>query len=393
MTQLIITHSGRFHLDETFAVTLLTYLFSDYKLVRTRESNFLAEEVKNTNSILIDVGWSYNPENQNYDHHMVHNDLLITKKGSILNITLIRQEIRKNIKDYLAKNWIYISEEDSNKFIQKFRSLESNERFEINLEQYKIDYLSQDIKKYLEFIKSTYSVIDPLNKLENIINSPTAYYKEFYNLFDYRKYSSFGLIWKHYGKQVLKTVSKKENLNIKQEYLDELIDIIDIDLVKKVDNLDNGVGNTSSLGSIIENYNTLDTNNHNEQYNAFISATEFLKGYFVRYLKKEVKELEDLKGIQSEYKVGETVQYFSQYYRGIDPFILSTPNDETRFIVFKKDEDKYVLKTLQIWDFQSKELLPSEWLVTKPEGCTFIHPALFISEFNSLESIKNIFNN
>lgn len=309
ITQYVFTHSGRFHLDEVFSYSLLTFLYST-KLIRTRDIEVLQEEVKNKNSILIDVGGSYNPSLQNFDHHMINDDLITTKKGPTCELSNIRQEIKKNIKDYLSKNGIYLSEIDSNKFIQKFRSLESKERELINIEQYKIAYLTKDIVKYLSFIQSEYQIIDPLSKIDSLIESPTLYFKEFYSLFEFRKYSSLGLVWKHYGREILREFLEQDiddegaeryEKELTKE-IDDLWKVIDSDLIIKVDNLDNGIGYGSSLGNIIENYNTLDANDHTEQYEAFLEASEFLKGYFKRYLNKEIKELEDLNSIKSEYK-------------------------------------------------------------------------------------------
>lgn len=400
MIKFIITHNGKFHLDEVFAYSLLTFLYSNIHLIRTRNLTFLETEVKNTESILIDVGWSYTPEFNNFDHHMIDDNLVTTKKTSSLNISLIRQEIRKNIKNYLTKNGIYLSKIDSNKFIQKFRSLEKNEKQNINIEQYKINFLQKDIVKYLTYIKNTYNIIDPLNKIDNLISFPTFYYKEFYNLFDFRKYSSLGLIWKHYGKDILKVILSEDmskESDIKEDFnsfIDKLWKVIDSDIIRKIDNFDNGIGRDSGgfLENIIENFNSLDSDNHREQFTSFIEASKFLKEYFIRYVKKKIQELKDLHLIKIEYKFGEEIQYFSKYFRGVDSYILSIPKDKTKFIVFKKSNKKYILKTLQTSDFQSRELLPADWLNNKPEGCTFIHPALFISEFNSLDSIKKIYS-
>ncbi len=62
---IIITHSGSFHIDELFAVTILDILLNGgYELIRTRDP-----EIIKTGDYVIDVGKIYNPEKNLFDHH------------------------------------------------------------------------------------------------------------------------------------------------------------------------------------------------------------------------------------------------------------------------------------------------------------------------------------
>ncbi|PFH35926.1 putative GAMM1 protein [Besnoitia besnoiti] len=60
------THSGKFHLDEVFATTMLLSLpeYQNARVVRSREPAVLA-----TCDILVDVGAEYDPEKRRFDHH------------------------------------------------------------------------------------------------------------------------------------------------------------------------------------------------------------------------------------------------------------------------------------------------------------------------------------
>ena len=62
--KLIATHDGSFHADDVFAIAILLKLFPSAKIIRTREP----EELKKAD-LRVDVGFKYNFETGDYDHH------------------------------------------------------------------------------------------------------------------------------------------------------------------------------------------------------------------------------------------------------------------------------------------------------------------------------------
>ncbi len=64
--KIIVTHSGRFHADDVFAVAALRMLpeFKCAKLVRTRDEKWFAK-----GDVVVDVGGIYDPEKNRFDHH------------------------------------------------------------------------------------------------------------------------------------------------------------------------------------------------------------------------------------------------------------------------------------------------------------------------------------
>lgn len=62
----LITHSGGFHADELLSSVILTKLFPNAELLRTRDRDWLTPSL---NKIIYDVGGDYNADNQIYDHH------------------------------------------------------------------------------------------------------------------------------------------------------------------------------------------------------------------------------------------------------------------------------------------------------------------------------------
>lgn len=64
----LITHSGRFHADDVCAAVILTSMFPEAEVIRTRDDALIASMIGR--AIIFDVGKRYLPEDQIYDHHM-----------------------------------------------------------------------------------------------------------------------------------------------------------------------------------------------------------------------------------------------------------------------------------------------------------------------------------
>jgi len=60
---MLVTHSGRFHADEVFAISMVK-MVEDRQIVRSRD-----DEVIKQADIVLDVGAEYNPETLRFDHH------------------------------------------------------------------------------------------------------------------------------------------------------------------------------------------------------------------------------------------------------------------------------------------------------------------------------------
>lgn len=60
----IVTHNGRFHTDDIFAVATLLLVYPDAEVVRSRN-----EEVIKSGDIVVDVGFVYDPKAKRFDHH------------------------------------------------------------------------------------------------------------------------------------------------------------------------------------------------------------------------------------------------------------------------------------------------------------------------------------
>ena len=64
MTHRIATHNGSHHADDTFGVAVLTALFPDHVLLRTRDPDAIARA-----DFAVDVGGEWDPARGRFDHH------------------------------------------------------------------------------------------------------------------------------------------------------------------------------------------------------------------------------------------------------------------------------------------------------------------------------------
>ena len=62
----LVTHSGGFHADELLSSVVLTRLFPQARLVRSRAAEWITPA---TDRIIYDVGGAYDPEAGIFDHH------------------------------------------------------------------------------------------------------------------------------------------------------------------------------------------------------------------------------------------------------------------------------------------------------------------------------------
>ena len=60
---MLVTHSGRFHADEVFAISMVL-MVQEYDIIRTRDQVIIDQA-----EIVLDVGAQFNPDTLRFDHH------------------------------------------------------------------------------------------------------------------------------------------------------------------------------------------------------------------------------------------------------------------------------------------------------------------------------------
>lgn len=76
MSKLIATHSGTFHADDVFGVTVLAIVFAEHRIIRSRQPEQLAPA-----DFLVDVGGVWDAAKGRFDHHQRGFDGARTRTG------------------------------------------------------------------------------------------------------------------------------------------------------------------------------------------------------------------------------------------------------------------------------------------------------------------------
>lgn len=385
----LITHSWKFHTDEVFAYSILSELFSEAKLIRTRDEKILNEHKAKKTSILFDIWKEFSIEQNNFDHHLISNELISSciEKKELKDLQFIR---KKYFKELIRNNHlIFPNEIEKNNFFNKKLIPYI---VKCSQKQAKIDSLEDYYKNIIE---------QDINHINNLLKEKISIEKAkilFVQIFDYSKYSSFWLIWNNYSKDFIKKYSIKNNINLNEEEIENISKTIYWKNVKEIDREDNWISFSenedfncfNSISNFINLLNSEELSNEDIQNENFKEASKFAIKYLTKLIEKEIQKINDKNQIEKEYKKWEKIQIFSQYYNWIDKFInsIETKKDISSFIIFSKENWIAMIKTVKKWKFNSKRLLPEYWLIEKPEGCTFIHQDLFIAEFTSVELAK-----
>ena len=201
-------------------------------------------------------------------------------------------------------------------------------------------------------------------------------------------YSSFGLLWKEFGKEFLK--------NNKVDDYDLVFDLIDKDFVEAIDAIDNGffpkidaLYKVKTLSDVLKLFNPSYNSNQNEN-EQFIKATSIAKMIFE-------EELYNIIGkVKAKKKVLELIKNNNKNYLILDeylPYEETILSEETAnnilFVIFPSNRGGYAIKTLAK-SFEDKETrleIPKEWagLINEDlekksgiKGLTFCHNNRFI---------------
>lgn len=210
-------------------------------------------------------------------------------------------------------------------------------------------------------------------------------------------YASFGLLWKNYGRQIIKKYCDN-NIEYIFNYIDEK-------LVKGIDAIDNGIFykfdmyNIFDISSIISLFNPLyDEDITSDQ--KFIETCNFAKIIFDRILRKAIS-ISKCKNI-----VEEAITNSYDHMLILDEYvpykehILESNNPKAKdiyFVIFKSNREGYMISTLpkSFEDDTLRMKFRSEWAglrgeefskVCGIEDVIFCHKNLFVASTYSLES-------
>jgi uncharacterized UPF0160 family protein len=180
----IVTHSGRFHADESLAVALLRRLpqFREHKVVRTRDPALVA-----SGDVVVDVGGVYDPTRGRFDHHQAsfqdtfdcehHNSTRLSSAGLIYKHygqDVIRQYLQHHRTKPADSDDVDDEDTDDKSVATKLLWLKLYERF---IEPF--DAVDNGVERYTKestlepLYQKPYDVFDMVSDLNAEWNDPT----------------------------------------------------------------------------------------------------------------------------------------------------------------------------------------------------------------------------
>lgn len=215
--------------------------------------------------------------------------------------------------------------------------------------------------------------------------------------------SSAGLIWRHFGKELLQMYLEANFEDFdhnSDETLEELQNIIYFKLFLEIDanannlSIGNGIDNLN-IPNIVKAINSDDTSNDEIQNNNFYKAIHLIA---------EIFDIKFREIINNYFNFSRDLQIvkrcdLSSPYIIVEENIptifkcLNTLNSNVKFVIFTNDDDEYTVKTRRnghkynpicpiSQDISSK--------LTKPEDLIFVHKACFLAKCSTLETAKEI---
>jgi len=116
--------------------------------------------------------------------------------------------------------------------------------------------------------------------------------------------SSVGMVYKHFGKEILSTIIKKMEIETNEEDLDMLYDTVYRSFVQEIDAIDNGIDFQTSvpkyniytyLSATITKFNTMQVHNDELQFLAFTRAVDYAKTTFLVHLESLLSKHREMK--------------------------------------------------------------------------------------------------
>lgn len=210
------------------------------------------------------------------------------------------------------------------------------------------------------------------------------------------KYSSFGLLWKKFGKEYL----KKEKIENREEVFDKF----DKELVEGIDAIDNGMFpeiiapyKVKTLSDVIKLFNPSIFTEEDEN-TGFLKAVSFAKTIFEETLYNVVGKIKAKKIVTELINQNEDKFYLEldQYMPYEEAILTNEQANNIFFVLYPSNRGGYAIKTIpkSLEDKTDRLLLPEKWAglsseelqeVTGVKGAIFCHSNRFIATAKTKE--------
>ena len=200
-------------------------------------------------------------------------------------------------------------------------------------------------------------------------------------------YASAGLIWKDFGKDVVKTYG------VPEEDLQDVVDSVDRSLIKWIDAADNGYGEVAgaSISSAVSSFNPC----WDEEASAdekFLLAVEFAAGILEREIRSAASAAKAKSLVKEAIESAEGhTMVLDRFMPWQEPLFDADAEENIWYVVFPSIRGGYNVQCVPDapGSFGQRHPLPVEWKgnasATGIEDCTFVHNAGFIASCGTLE--------
>lgn len=211
------------------------------------------------------------------------------------------------------------------------------------------------------------------------------------------KYAAFGLIWKAFGKEYLKSINATN--------IDDVWEAIDKKLVQNLDSIDNGQLKISTqfdfevitLSNVISMYNSNWDDENENQDEQFLKALDLANNIFERIVKNAISKMNAKEKIEMSIKKSKNHILVLDEFMPWKEFLLESENGkDILFAVFPSNRGGYNVYAVpkELGSFESRKLFPESWAGLKDEDlqkvsgvetATFCHTNRFLSVAKSKE--------
>ena len=218
------------------------------------------------------------------------------------------------------------------------------------------------------------------------------------------KYSSFGLVWRDFGKDYLK------QLNCLQ--IEEVWSMVDKKLVQNIDAIDNGqLGKLTqfdfevvTLPNLISMYNSNWDDEQANQNEMFLKAVQFAQTVFDRFIISVVSKIRAKSRVEDAIENSKNQILILEKFMPWKEFLLDSENEKAKnilFVVFPSNRGGYNVYAVpkENASFESRKLFPAKWAGLKDEElskisgvatATFCHTGRFICATRTKEDAIKI---
>lgn len=212
------------------------------------------------------------------------------------------------------------------------------------------------------------------------------------------QYSSFGLIWKEFGKEFIQNLEMKNVADI-WEFVDkrlvQTIDAVDNGQLKKITQFDFEI---LTVPNIVSLYNSNWEENENQDLN-FIQAVKFAEELLIRLAESCNSKLKARDEIESIIENSNNQILILDKFMPWKDFLLQSENPKAKeilYAIFPSNRGGYSVCTVpkELGNFESRKLFPEEWAglcdeelqkITNVKTAVFCHNGRFICSAKTKE--------